>query len=70
MRISIILIFSFLSVLFAQTQLSSDIDGEAASDKSGWSVYSDSEDAVFEIEKLYSSDFNIMFLNLIRIPNP
>ena len=38
MRSSIILTFSFLSVLFAQTQLGSDIDGEAANDKSGYSV--------------------------------
>ena len=38
MRISIIVTFSFLSVLFAQIQLGSDIDGEAVSDNSGWSV--------------------------------
>ncbi|HJM10145.1 MAG TPA: hypothetical protein QGF40_02040, partial [Candidatus Marinimicrobia bacterium] len=38
MRISIILTFSFLSVLFAQTKLGSDIDGEAARDQSGNSV--------------------------------
>ena len=38
MRGSIILTFSFLSVLFAQTQLGSDIDGEATADYSGYSV--------------------------------
>ena len=38
MRISIILTFSFLSVLFAQTKLGSDIDGEAEGDESGYSV--------------------------------
>jgi hypothetical protein len=38
MRISIILTFSFLSVLFAQTKLGSDIDGEAEGDVSGRSV--------------------------------
>jgi hypothetical protein len=38
MRSSIILTFSFLSVLFAQTQLGSDIDGEMAGDQSGTSV--------------------------------
>ncbi|MDP6966790.1 MAG: hypothetical protein QF551_05925, partial [Candidatus Marinimicrobia bacterium] len=43
MRISIILTFSFLSVLFAQTQLGSDIDGEAADDYSGYSVSLDSD---------------------------
>ncbi|MDP6837003.1 MAG: hypothetical protein QGG85_07360, partial [Candidatus Marinimicrobia bacterium] len=43
MRISIILTFSFLSVLFAQTQLGSDIDGEAAYDYSGYSVSLDSD---------------------------
>ncbi|MDP7715697.1 MAG: hypothetical protein QF674_03115 [Candidatus Marinimicrobia bacterium] len=32
MRSSIILTFSFLSVLFAQTKLGSDIDGEAGGD--------------------------------------
>jgi hypothetical protein len=43
MRISIILTFSFLSVLFAQTKLGSDIDGEAADDESGISVSLDSD---------------------------
>ncbi len=38
MRSSIILTFSFLSVLFAQTQLGSDIDGEAGANYSGDSV--------------------------------
>ena len=38
MRNSILLTFSFLSVLFAQTQLGDDIDGEAASDQSGYSI--------------------------------
>ena len=38
MRISIVVTLSFLSVLFAQTQLGSDIDGEAAYDESGYSV--------------------------------
>ena len=38
MRSSIILTFSFLSVLFAQIQQGSDIDGEAESDESGKSV--------------------------------
>ena len=31
-------IFLFISFAFAQTQLGSDIDGEAADDYSGWSV--------------------------------
>ncbi len=43
MRSSIILTFSFLSVLFAQTQLGSDIDGEAAEDLSGHSVSMNSD---------------------------
>ncbi len=43
MRISIILTFSFLSVLFAQTKLGSDIDGEAAFDYSGYSVSMNSD---------------------------
>ena len=43
MRSSIILTFSFLSVLFAQTQLGNDIDGEAAGDQSGQSISIDSD---------------------------
>ena len=43
MRSSIILTFSFLSVLFAQIQLGSDIDGEAAEDFSGESVSMNSD---------------------------
>ena len=38
MRSSIIFTFSFLSVLFVQTQVGSDIDGEAVNDYSGYSV--------------------------------
>ena len=30
--------FLFISFISAQTQLGSDIDGEASGDKSGWSV--------------------------------
>ncbi len=43
MRSRIILAFSFLSVLFAQTQLGSDIDGEARDDWSGVSVSMNSD---------------------------
>ncbi|PCJ11013.1 MAG: hypothetical protein COA98_08360, partial [Candidatus Neomarinimicrobiota bacterium] len=38
MRSSLLLTFILLPVLFAQTQLGSDIDGEAAYDESGYSV--------------------------------
>ena len=34
----ILTLFLFISFAFAQTQLGSDIDGEAATDRSGWSV--------------------------------
>ena len=45
MRSSIILTFSFVSVLFAQTQLGSYIDGEAADDWLGRSVSLNSDGA-------------------------
>ena len=43
MRSSTILTLSFLSVLFAQTQLGGDIDGEAADDHFGEAVSLDSD---------------------------
>ncbi|MCH7613594.1 MAG: hypothetical protein IIB45_09595, partial [Candidatus Marinimicrobia bacterium] len=51
------LIFSFftLSVVFAQTQMGSDIDGEAAGDYSGWSVSLSSDGSRVAVGALFNS---------------